>query len=87
MLWSTEVEAQGNSQALNPRLYPNGGVGNDDGPRSTPIVDGGSVYVLSSYHKLSRLNATNGAIIWQTNLAAGFGGSVIAWQNAAFALA
>src|SRR6266576_5598404 len=57
ILWSTEVEAQGTSQALNPRLYPNGGVGNDDGPRSTPTADGGSVYVLSSYHKLYRLNA------------------------------
>lgn len=84
MLWATEVDARGNSQSLNPRLFPDGGVGfTDDGPRSTPTVDGGSVYVLSSYHKLSRLNATNGAVIWTTNLIAGFGGSVIAWQNAA----
>jgi outer membrane protein assembly factor BamB len=84
MLWATEVDARGDSQASYPRLFPDGGAGfTDDGPRSTPTVDGGSVYVLSSYHKLYRLNATNGAIIWSTNLVTGFGGSVIPWQNAA----
>lgn len=78
VLWSTEVEA-----AAAP-LYPDGGVGfTDDGPRSTPIVAAGSVYVLSSYLKLHRLNATNGTVIWSTNLVEGFGGSVIPWQNAA----
>lgn len=83
ILWSTEVDSRGTSQALNPRLYPDSGVGYDDGPRSTPTADGSSVYVLSSYHKLYRLNATNGAIIWQTNLITGFGGFVIGWQSAA----
>ena len=83
ILWSTEIDSQGSSDALNPRLYPDGGVGYDDGPRATPATDGSSVYVLSSYHKLYRLNATNGAIIWQTNLIAGFGGGVIGWQSAA----
>jgi outer membrane protein assembly factor BamB len=79
VLWSTEVE----DRPLPQYLYPNRGVGDDDGPRSTPTVDGGSVYVLSSYLKLHRLNASNGAVIWSTNLVAGFGGSVIAWQSAA----
>lgn len=80
VLWSTEVE----SRALPQSLYPNGGVGEtDDGPRSTPALAGGSVYVLTSYLKLHRLNATNGTVIWSTNLVAGFGGSVIPWQNAA----
>ncbi len=84
ILWATEVDSVGTSAAANPRLYPHGGVGyTDDGPRSTPAVDGGSVYVLSAYHKLYRLNTTNGAILWRTNLIAGFGGSVISWQNAA----
>ncbi len=63
--------------------YPDGGVGFDDGPRSTPSVDGGSVFVLSSYLKLSRLNATNGALIWQRDLRTLYGGQVIGWQNAA----
>ena len=64
--------------------YPNGGVGfTDDGPRTTPTVDGDSVYVLSSYIKLYRLNASNGAVIWQKDLRAIYGGNVITWQNAA----
>src|SRR5205823_6610808 len=63
--------------------YPEGGVGYDDGPRTTPAVDGGSVLVLSSYLKLYRLNATNGAVIWQQDLRTVYGGDVIGWQNAA----
>jgi outer membrane protein assembly factor BamB len=63
--------------------YPEGGVGFDDGPRSTPVVEEGSVYVLSSYLKLYRFNATNGTLIWQKDLRAIYGGNVIGWQNAA----
>lgn len=64
--------------------YPDGGVGTtDDGPRSTPAVDGESVYVLSSYLKLLRINATNGSVIWSNDLRVTYGGNVIAWQNAA----
>jgi len=55
-LWATNLDSA---------YYPNGGVGYDDGPRTTPSVQGGSVFVLSSYLKLYRLNATNGAVIWQ----------------------
>jgi outer membrane protein assembly factor BamB len=73
-LWATDVDDA---------YYPNGGVGYDDGPRTTPSVEGGSVFVLSSYLKLYRLNATNGAVIWQKDLTNLFGGTVIAWQNAA----
>ncbi|MEO6035132.1 MAG: PQQ-binding-like beta-propeller repeat protein [Verrucomicrobiota bacterium] len=64
--------------------YPDFGVGfSDDGPRTTPTIDGDSVYVLSSYLKLARLNVTNGATIWQKDLRAIYGGDVITWQNAA----
>jgi outer membrane protein assembly factor BamB len=73
-LWATAVDDA---------YYPNGGVGYDDGPRTTPTVNGGSVYVLSSYLKLYRLNATNGAVIWQRDLTNDYGGTVIPWQNAA----
>jgi outer membrane protein assembly factor BamB len=72
-LWATTVDDA---------LY-DGGVGFDDGPRSTPSFDTGSVYVLSSYLNLYRLNATNGSIIWQQDLKTVYGGSPIPWQNAA----
>lgn len=73
-LWATPVDDAS---------YPESGVGYDDGPRSTPVADGGSVFVLSSYHKLWRLNATNGAVIWQKDLSSIYGGAVIPWQSAA----
>jgi outer membrane protein assembly factor BamB len=73
-LWATPVDIGD---------YPEGGVGYDDGPRSTPVLDGDSVFVLTSYLKLYRLNVTNGAIIWQRDLVTLFGAIVIAWQNAA----
>lgn len=74
-LWATPIE---------PWNYPHTGVGEtDDGPRSTPVVQGGSVYVLSSYLKLFRLDASNGAIIWQKDLVELYGAQVIDWQNAA----
>jgi outer membrane protein assembly factor BamB len=80
ILWSTVTDASDTY----PYLYSDFGVGyTDDGPRSTPILHGDSVYVLSSYLKLYRLNATNGAMIWSTNLVDGFGANVIPWQNAA----
>ena len=73
-LWATSLDVAS---------YPDGGVGTDDGPRTTPSADGDAVYVLTSYLKLFRLNATNGAIVWQRDLRTLYGGSVIGWQNAA----
>jgi outer membrane protein assembly factor BamB len=66
--------------------YPNGGVGSDDGPRSTPSVDGDRLYVLTSYLRLYCLGITNGAIVWSRDLVAEYGSTVIAWQSAASAL-
>lgn len=63
--------------------YPNGGVGSDDGPRSTPTVDGERVYVLTSYLRLVCLNATTGQEIWVKDFVAELGSRVIPWQNAA----
>ena len=73
-LWATAVENA---------YYPDGQTGGADGPRSTPVVDGGSVYVLTTWLKLYRLDATTGAVIWQKDLVALYGGQVIPWQNAA----
>lgn len=63
--------------------YPDGGVGTDDGPRTTPTVDSQGVYVLSSYLKLLRLDPANGSVVWSNDLRSLYGGEVISWQNAA----
>jgi len=63
--------------------YPNGGVGSDDGPRSTPSVDGDRVYVLTSYLRLYCFNAATGAVVWSRDLVTEYGSGVIAWQSAA----
>jgi outer membrane protein assembly factor BamB len=63
--------------------YPNGGVGPDDGPRSTPSVDGNFVFVLSSYLNLACLAINDGHVVWSKDLVAQYGSQVIAWQNAA----
>jgi outer membrane protein assembly factor BamB len=73
-LWATPVDDA---------VYPEGGVGYDDGPRSTPVIDNGSLFVLSSYLNLYRLNPTNGAVIWQKDLLALYGGTIIRYENAA----
>jgi outer membrane protein assembly factor BamB len=41
-----------------------------NGPRSTPAVDGDRVYVLGTYFKLACLNAADGKVVWQHDLAA-----------------
>src|SRR5262249_41344679 len=63
--------------------YPNGGVGVDDGPRSTPSVDGNFLFVLTSYLKLACLDISDGHVIWSKDLVADYGSVVISWQNAA----
>ncbi|MBI2947550.1 MAG: PQQ-like beta-propeller repeat protein [Verrucomicrobia bacterium] len=73
-LWATPLDVAD---------YPNGGVGADDGPRSTPSVDGDRVYVLTSYLRLACLEAATGRMVWDKNLVQEFGSFVIPWQNAA----
>jgi outer membrane protein assembly factor BamB len=41
-----------------------------NGPRTTPTIDGERVYVFGTYFKLSCLNAADGKVVWQKNLAA-----------------
>src|SRR5258707_3294549 len=67
---------------IGPTNY-SGGVGYDDGPRSTPAVQNGRVFVLSSFLTLYALDATNGAAIWTKDLLSLYGGFIIGWQNAA----
>src|SRR5262245_26031953 len=65
------------SDALGRADYPDGGVGIDDGPRSTPSVEGDRVYVLTSYLRLYCLSLTNGATIWSRDLVTEYGSDVI----------
>jgi len=67
---------------IGPTNY-SGGVGYDDGPRSTPSVQNGRVFVLSSFLNLYALDATNGTAIWTRDLLSLYGGFVIGWENAA----
>ena len=68
---------------LDDASYPHGGVGFDDGPRSTPAVADGGVFLITSYLKVYRLDPANGAVVWQKDLVTLYGSAVIPWQNAA----
>jgi outer membrane protein assembly factor BamB len=54
-----------------------------DGPRSTPTIDEGRVYAISSRLRLFCLAATDGEILWQKDLVAEHGGIPITYENAA----
>jgi outer membrane protein assembly factor BamB len=62
-----------------------GAKGNDggDGPRSTPTVTAGKVYVLSSDLGLFCLDASTGKQVWTHDLMKEFAGRNITWKNAA----
>lgn len=54
-----------------------------DGPRSTPSIDGGSVYVLSADFVLASFSLQNGRKQWSHDLLRGYAGQQIKWKNAA----
>lgn len=54
-----------------------------DGPRSTPAVDGGRVYVLNAGLTLWCLDSRDGKMIWKKDLVKEHGARNITWQNAA----
>lgn len=76
-------------QPLGPVKFDGGGdSGTDDnkggdGPRSTPTLDGGRVYVTSGKLVLSCFDSKTGNVVWQHDLMKEFGGRNITWQNAA----
>ena len=78
-LWAT---------ATGPAKYQGGGDSGapdnkgGDGPRSTPAVSGGRVFVYSSAMTLSCLEAAAGKVLWQKDVVASFGGKNIGWQSA-----
>jgi outer membrane protein assembly factor BamB len=83
-LWATPFD----TAPWDPSVTYNGGDGRapyntGDGPRTTPAASGGRVFALSGWMKLACLNATNGSVIWSSDLVAAYGASSITWENAA----
>lgn len=54
-----------------------------DGPRSTPVVDDGLVYVLSTNLLLNCLDVKTGKTVWTQNLIKEYAGHNVGWGNAA----
>ena len=53
-----------------------------DGPRSTPAISGGRVFVYSSTLVLQCLDAASGKVLWNKDVIASFGGKNIGWESA-----
>jgi outer membrane protein assembly factor BamB len=53
--------------------------GMGDGPRGTPTVDGGLVYVEGGNGDVTCLESASGKTIWHVNLREGFGGNTPGW--------
>ena len=52
-----------------------------DGPRSTPAVSGGRVFVYSSTMVLQCLDTASGKVLWSKDVIASFGGKNIGWLS------
>ncbi|MSU63927.1 MAG: alcohol dehydrogenase [Pedosphaera sp.] len=74
-LWATVVDTAEN--------YDGTGISAAAGPRSTPVVDGDRVFILSAYLGLYCLNASSGDVLWQKSIHGEYGGGVISWQSSA----
>jgi outer membrane protein assembly factor BamB len=71
-IWSTKVGPVGK-----PNMQPN-----YPGARSTPTLDHGTAYVLSSDGELAAVDAAKGAIKWHKNLRTDFAGESGTWAYA-----
>ncbi len=73
-------EADG-SLAWKTRIGEAGGHRGYPGPRGTPTVDGGQVFVLNQHADLACLDATSGEKVWSVNLSEDFGGKMMSgWR-------
>lgn len=55
------------------------GWGGFTGPRSTPTIAQGKIYVIGQYGELVCLNVTDGKLIWQKHLEKDLGGKIPTW--------
>ncbi|VTR98457.1 PQQ-binding-like beta-propeller repeat protein [Tuwongella immobilis] len=58
-------------------IGPKGNVSYNQGPRSTPTVDGGMVYVVGVNGTLTCLKTADGSIVWAKNYQNDFGGRMM----------
>jgi len=54
-----------------------------DGPRSTPVIDGGKVYVIDTNLGVHCVNAADGTKVWEHDVMKEHSGKPIPWMNAA----
>ncbi|MDZ4402321.1 PQQ-binding-like beta-propeller repeat protein [Prosthecobacter sp.] len=54
-----------------------------DGPRSTPVIDGGKVYVIDTNLGVHCVNAADGKKVWEHDTMKEHNGKPIPWMNAA----
>jgi outer membrane protein assembly factor BamB len=54
-----------------------------DGPRTTPVLDGGRLYALGAEGELRCLDAASGKVIWNKNLLTENGASNLMWAQSA----
>lgn len=74
-LWLSKYDGGGNSGTKD-----NGG---GDGPRVTPTISDGKVYVTDAHLKLYCFDLENGEEVWKRDIIKEFKGKNIKWQNAA----
>lgn len=75
LIWSQEVGVARYDYAYDAEPY--------DGPRSTPAVLEGKVYVLNAQLSLYCLDSETGKIVWEKDLVKEHNAQNIGWQNAA----
>ncbi|MDA1085484.1 MAG: PQQ-like beta-propeller repeat protein [Verrucomicrobia bacterium] len=73
-LWATSIDDKTNTD------------GNGKGPRATPAIANGKVYVYGSFMKLVCLDLAKGGEIWRHDIQAEYAGRSIGWGPAASAV-